>query len=407
MGSRLALTLSQIQSAQKTLNQYLSATPLVHNAWLSDAMGCEVFLKLETLQPIGAFKIRGATNRISKLSPEEKKRGVIAASAGNHAQGVAWGAKRLGVSAMIVMPTGAPIVKVQNTRAMGAQVILEGNSYDQAYAAAKEIMQKTNRVFVHAFEDEEVIAGQGTIGLEILEQLPEVDCVIGSVGGGGLMAGVSEVMKSLRPQVKMIACQSAKAPSMIHSVRQGKAIQLESADTFADGIALKQASERMRELLAPRIDEWVEVDEDLIAASVLSLLEKSKTLVEGSGAIVLGALSKVKHQLQGKKVALIVSGGNIDVNLLSRIIDVGLIQAGRRVRVNVLIQDRPGALAHLTDLIAKQGSNILQAIHDRNEPSTKFDQTEVELTLETRGPDHSSSLIEALKSQVLRLELTH
>lgn len=401
------VSLAEIQEAKKELHRYLHPSPLLLNPWLSEQFHCEVHLKLESMQPIGSFKIRGATYKISQLNTAQKKMGVIAASAGNHAQGVAWGSRQLGVSALIYMPVGAPLVKVQNTRALGAEVVLYGNSYDECYQEAREVSRKTHRIFVHAFEDEAVVAGQGTIGLEILEQLPDVDYIVGAVGGGGMMAGVSTVFKALRPQAKIIACQAALANSMIQSVKKGKAVTLDSAATFADGIAVKCASEKLRKLLAPQIDQWVEVDEDSIAAAVLTLLEKAKIVTEGSGAISLACLEQIRKKVRGKKVILLISGGNIDVNVLSRIIDVGLIQTGRRLRLNVLIPDRPGSLARLTDLIAQQGANILQAIHDRNEPSTKMNQTEVALTLETRGPEHSASLISALENQVFRLELIH
>jgi threonine dehydratase len=401
------IRLSDIQEAKRVLDRYLQPSPLIYNSWLSEAMGCQVYLKLENMQPIGSFKIRGATYKISRLSPAERKRGVIAASAGNHAQGVAWGSKQLGVNALIVMPTGAPIVKIQNTKALGAEVILKGNNYDEAFEAALEIAKKTKRVFIHAFEDEKIIAGQGTAGLEIIAQLPDVDYIFGSVGGGGMMAGVATVIRALSPQARLVGCQAQGCPSMIRSIKKGKAIQLESTDTFADGIAVRKASESIRKILSSSIDDWVEVDEEAIAASVLTLMEKAKTITEGSGAVPLAALEKIKQKVRGKKVVLIVSGGNIDVNVLSRIIDLGLIRAGRRVRVNVFISDRPGSLAALTDLIAKQGANVIQAIHDRSEPSTKIDQTDVALTLETRGPEHSERVIEALRKLVLRLELAH
>jgi threonine dehydratase len=399
--------LAQIQEAKQELHKYLHPSPLLLNPWLSKTLNCEVHLKLENMQPIGSFKIRGATYKISRLTSAQRKKGVIAASAGNHAQGVAWGARRLGVSALIVMPKSAPIVKIQNTRALGAEVILKGNSYDEAFSAAKEIEKKSKRIFVHAFEDPDVIAGQGTVGLEILEQLPDVDWVAASVGGGGLMSGVSTVLKTLRPQTQIIGCQASGAPSMIKSIKKGKAIHLDAVSTFADGIAVAHASEKIRRILAPLVDEWVEVDDDAIAISVLTLLEKAKIMSEGSGALPLAALYSLRKKIQGKKVVLVVSGGNIDVNVLARIIDLGLIRAGRRVRVNVLVSDRPGSLAQLTALIAAQGANVLQAIHDRDEPSTRLDQTEVALTLETQGPEHSADLIEKLREHVIRLELAH
>ncbi len=398
------VTLADIQEAKKDLHQYLQMSPLLFNTWLSEALGCEIYLKLENMQPIGSFKIRGATYRISKLTAKQKKVGVIAASAGNHAQGVAWGSKKLGCSALIVMPKTASLVKVQNTKALGAEVILEGLNYDEAFSYAKKMAEKTGRVLIHAFEDEAIIAGQGTIALEILEQCPDVDFVVGSVGGGGMMAGVGIVFKALRPQTQLVGCQAAEASSMIQSVRKGRAVVLDSANTFADGIAIMQASDKVRKLLIGKIDHWVEVEEDEIATAVLTLLEKAKIMAEGSCAAPLAALDKIKKKIQGKKVVLIISGGNIDVNLLSRVIDRGLIRTGRRIRLNVLISDRPGSLAQLTDLIAKQGANILQAIHDRNEPSTQIGETEVALTLETRGPEHSAQILKALKENGLRLE---
>jgi threonine dehydratase len=403
----LNVTLANIQQAKQELHRYLPSTPLLLNSWLSDAFGCELYLKLENMQPIGSFKIRGATYKISQLTPAERKKGVIAASAGNHAQGVAWGSKQLGVNALIVMPVGAPLVKIQNTRALGADVVLQGENYDEAYEVAREIARKTGRFFVHAFEDEEVIAGQGTVALEVLEQLPDVDFIVGAVGGGGLMTGVATVVKALRPQTRVVGCQASGAASMVRSIQKGKAVTLESTHTFADGIAVSHASEKMRSLMSCCIDDWIEVDEDAIAAAVLNLLEKAKVTAEGSGAVPLAALDHIRKKIRGKKVVLLVSGGNIDVNVLSRIIDLGLIRAGRRLRVNVWLSDKPGSLAKLTDLIAKQGANILQAIHDRSEPSVKIDQTEVALTLETRGPDHSATVVNALRNGVLRLELTH
>lgn len=407
----MEIELKDVQEAHAKLRPYLKPSPLLFNPWLSDTMDCNVYLKLENMQPIGSFKIRGATYKISCLSENERKKGVIAASAGNHAQGVAWGSKQLGVNATIVMPVGAPLVKVLNTQNLGAEVILKGETYDESFAHAMELSQQTGRIFIHAFEDRSIIAGQGTIGLELLDSLPQVDYIIGSVGGGGMMAGIGTVFKALSPNTQLIGCQALEAASMIESIRKGHAIKLKSARTFADGISIAQASEKMRKILSQQIDEWIAIDDDSIAAAVLTLLEKAKILAEGSGAVPLAALSHLKEQakkkLRGKSVVLIVSGGNLDVNVLARIIDMGLVRAGRRVRVNVWIPDRPGSLAKLTGIIAQQGANILQTIHDRNDASTRMNQTEVELTLETRGPDHSAQLIKAMKESVLRLEFSH
>ena len=351
------IDLPKIQAAQAELSKYLAPSPLLYNSWLSESLGCDLYLKLENMQPIGSFKIRGATYKIAKLSSKDRAAGVIAASAGNHAQGVAWGSRRLGVKATIVMPRGAPIVKIQNTRALGAEIVLEGDTYDEAYAAAREMASKRGLTLIHAFEDEQVICGQGTCGLEIVEQLPDADVVIGSIGGGGLMSGVAVAVKSLKPSVQVIGCQASGASSMIQSLRQGHAIHAGKPSTFADGIAVSEASEKMRELLAPLLGEVVEVDDESIAAAVLALLEKGKVLAEGAGAISLAALEGVRTPIKKKKVVVIVSGGNIDVNVLSRIIDRGLIRAGRRLRVNVWLSDRPGSLARLTELIARYGAS--------------------------------------------------
>lgn len=403
----LNVSLSDIQEARQVLNKLLPPSPLLLNPWLSEMFQCEIYLKMENMQPIGSFKIRGATYKIARLTPEEKKRGVIAASAGNHAQGVAWGSRQLGVDALIYMPKGAPLMKVQNTRSLGAAVVLEGENYDEAYTAARAMAKKTGRVFVHAFEDRQVIAGQGTVALELLEQLPDVDMVLASIGGGGLMSGLAVAMKELKPSVELIGCQATGAPSMEQSLRKGRAISLDRVVTFADGIAVGKASEAIRQLLAPRLSCILLADDERIVSAILTLVEKAKTISEGAGALPLAVLDQIRKRIKGKRVVLVIGGGNIDVNVLSRIIDRGLIRAGRRLRINVLVSDRPGSLARLTDLIARNGANILQAIHDRNEPSTMIDQTEVALTLETRGPEHSAQVIKELTQHVLRLELAH
>lgn len=407
MKSEFKVSLSEIQAAHSVLSAYLQPTPLLRNAWLSEQFGCDLYLKLENMQPIGSFKIRGATYKIARLSAEEKKRGVIAASAGNHAQGVAWGSQKVRVDAQIVMPVNAPLMKIQNTKSLGAKVILHGSGYDDAYARAQEIANETGRVFVHAFADETVVAGQGSLGIELIEQLPDIDAVVSSVGGGGLLAGVSTAIKSLKPSVRVYGCQAKGSPSMVESIRVGKAVRLQSSSTFADGIAVRNADESLRKLLSATVDQWITRDDEDIAAAILTLLEKAKVIAEGAAALPLAALEEIRSQIIGKKVVLIIGGGNIDVNVLGRIIDRGLIRSGRRLRTNVWIHDRPGSLAQLTELLAEQGANIIQAIHDRDEPSTQIDQTEVALTLETKGPDHTDRVLTALKEHVLRLEVIH
>jgi threonine dehydratase len=407
MSRKFDVSFDDIRKAQGVLAQHIEPSPLLHNSWLSETFDCEIYLKLENMQPIGSFKIRGATYRVSQLTTEERARGVIAASAGNHAQGVAWGSKLLGVSAKIVMPKTAPLVKMQNTQALGAEVILAGENYDEAYAHAQTLVAQEGRLFIPAFEDPMVIAGQGVTGLELLEQLPETDVVVSSMGGGGLMAGISIAFEKLKPTVELVGVQATGAPSLVRSIRAGHVKSAGPVNTFADGIAVGTASETMRDLISARVNKLVEVDDETTAAAVLTLLEKANTVAEGSAAIALGALEQIRQEIRGKNVVLIISGGNIDVNLLSRIIDRGMIRKGRRLRMNVVISDRPGSLARLTQLLATEGANILQAIHDRDEPSTRIDQTEVALTLETRGPEHSKRIIEELEKHVVRLELAH
>jgi threonine dehydratase len=305
------------------------------------------------------------------------------------------------------MPVGAPLTKVQNTAALGAEILLEGDTYDDAYAIARKIAAKSGAVFVHPYEDENVIAGQGTVGLEIMEQLPDVDVVIGSLGGGGLMAGAGTVIKEFRPKTLVVGAQASGARALIDSLASGRAVATRAADTFADGIKVLAASQPMVDILKPLIDIAAHADDEGIAAAVLTLMEKAKVVAEGAGALPLAVAEKLKSKLKGRKVVLIVSGGNIDVNVLGRIIDRGLILAGRRVRVNVFITDRPGQLNRLTQLIARQGANIIQAIHDRDSPAAGINETSVELTLETRGPEFSRSLIAALRKQVARLAVLH
>jgi len=399
------ITLEKVRAAQRLLKDILLPTPLVRNEWMSTAYGCEVYLKLETAHPIGSFKIRGATYKISQLTEDERKRGVIAASAGNHAQGVAWGARHFGCSAMIVMPETAPLMKVQNTKALGAKIHLEGENYDQAYQAAQRIAKETGRVYVHAYHDANVIAGQATTALEILDQCPGVDFVVCSVGGGGLTAGLGIVLKELKPKVKLIACQATNANSMIASLHQHQVTKTEFKGTFADGISVQQADPDLFEILNRVVDESFDSDEEEISMNVLAFMEKAKIVVEGSGAVVLGALERYKDQMKGKKVVLVVTGGNIDVNLLSRIIDRGLIRSGRRVHLRVQISDRPGSLSKLTALIASLKTNVLQAVHDRTEMTIRLDETEVELMLETRGPEHTAEVIEALEKHCKKVHV--
>jgi threonine dehydratase len=399
------ITLRSVQKAQETLSQIIQPTPLIKNEWLSATYGCEVYLKLETMQPVGSFKIRGAAYKISNLTADELKKGVIAASAGNHAQGVAWAARYFKTSALIVMPETAPLMKISNTQALGAKIHLEGETYEESFQAAKKIVAETGRTYVHAFHDPMVIAGQGTVGLEILSQLPEVDYVVTSIGGGGLCAGLGIAMKEMKPSVKIIGCQAENAAMMATSLSNHKMTERAFQNTFADGIAVKVANPDLFEILDQVVDKVFTSDEEEIAMNVLRFMEKAKIVVEGSGAIVLGALDRYRSELAGKKVVFIVSGGNIDVNLVSRIIDRGLIRSGRRIHLKVQIMDRPGSLSKLTALIASLKTNVLQAMHDRSEMNTRLDETDVELMLETRGPEHSEEVIKALEAHCKKVSV--
>lgn len=398
------MNLEKIKSAQKVLASLVPPTPLVYNPWLSEKYGAEIYLKLENLQPIGSFKIRGATHLISTLSQEERSAGVIAASAGNHAQGVAWGARRFGVRATIVMPENAPLVKISNTKKLGAEVVLWGSGYDDASAKAEELARSRNLVRVHAFEDERIIAGQGTLGLEIMDQLPEVDAVFASIGGGGMMSGLAWSLKEMKKNTALFACQASGAASLARSLEEGRLIEVPYLGTFADGIAVKRPSEKMFTLLKGRIDAVSIANDEQIASAVLELLESGKTVAEGSAAITLCGLRQYRERIKGKRVVLVISGGNIDVNLTGRIIDRGLVQSGRRLRLNVTLDDRPGALSRLTQVIAECGANVIQAIHDRSEPGTSIHHTEVALTLETSGEEHISDLIHKVRPCVVSLE---
>lgn len=403
----MKVTLADVERARSVLTKFLEPTPLLFNRRLSDQLGCQIYLKLENMQPVGSFKIRGATYKISKLTPQQRRRGVITASAGNHAQGVAWGSSQFKIKSTIYMPVNAPITKVESTSALGAKIVLAGENYDEAYAAAKKEANKTGAVFVHPYADADVIAGQGTVGLELIDQLPDMDVVVGSMGGGGLMSGVGTVIKEFKPSVKIVGTQASGAKSLVESIRRHHVYSTGSADTFADGIKVIQPNKDVFNILKKVIDITATADDEATAAAVLTLMEKAKVVAEGAAAVSLAVVEQLKSKFKGKKVVILICGGNIDVNVLGRIIDSGLIRSGRRVRVNVVISDKPGSLSKLTELIAKEGANILQAIHDRGSAAAGINKTGVELTLETRGHDHSQHVINALRATVARIEVLH
>ena len=391
------------EKAYKQLQKFILKTPLVKNEWLSNKYKCDVQLKLENLLPVGSFKMRGATNMISNLTEDERSKGVIAVSAGNHAQGVAWAASKYGIDSTIIMPKPSPLVKIMNTEALGAKVILEGDNVDESFEFAKEYLKKHNKVYVHPFNQEDVIYGQGSIGFELKEQTDHIDFLFGSIGGGGLMSGVGTVVKRFFPNCTVIGSQSTGAASMIKSLQQGKLIESQTVSTFADGIKVRKPDFKMYELLDKIIDEAVHISDDKVAQSVLDLIERARVIAEGAGAINLAAFDELYNRdperFIGKKVVLIICGGNIDINLVDRIIDNGLIESKRRVKMNVLLDDKPGALNDLTSAIMETQGNILQVFHKRDVPSLQLNQSLVEVTLECRGEDHSLEIFDKVENR--------
>lgn len=394
----MQLDMSGFEKAYEVLAKYLTPTPLVKNEWLSKKYGCNIFLKLENLQPVGSFKLRGATYKMANLTEEERKKGVLAVSAGNHAQGVAWAAEKLGTSATIIMPENSPIVKIANTETLGAKVILSGQNVDDSFEYAKKYLEENNLIYVHPFNDEHVIYGQGSIGFELKDQIKNIDFLFGSIGGGGLMSGAGFVAKKFYPNCTVIGSQSTGAASMIRSLQQGKLIECETVETFADGIKVKKPELKMYELLDGIIDEAVHIDDDKVASSVLDLMEQARVIAEGAGAINLAAFQELyeknPRRFKGKDIVLILCGGNIDINLVDRIIEKGLIKSERRIKLNVLLDDKPGALNTLTKTLVDTQANVLHADHKRDVPSLAINQSVVEVTLESKGPEHSKKIKE-------------
>lgn len=389
------LTIEKIKDASRVLSSTVRKTDLIHSPALSD--GCEVYIKSENLQVTGSFKVRGASYKIANLSEEEKKQGVIACSAGNHAQGVALAAKKYGIRATICIPEGAPMSKVAATRSYGADVVLVKGVYDDAYARARQLQQEENLTFVHPFDDEDVIAGQGTIGLEILEQLPDVDTVIVPIGGGGLISGVSYAIKQLKPSCKVYGVQAAGAPSMYNSIHHRAIEELDSVSTIADGIAVKKPGELTFDCCTKYVDEIITVTDDEIATAILTLMEKQKMISEGAGATTVAAVLFHKLNLRGKKVVCLVSGGNIDVNILSRVVNKGLAKSGRLLEFTTEVLDKPGQLMRLMNLISDSGANIMSINHDRNNPDTPVGKCVVDFVVETQNQEHADHLLESLR----------
>jgi threonine dehydratase len=391
-----APTFDDIRAARKRLEGLVAVTPCPHSETLSRLTGARVFVKLENLQMTGSFKERGAANMLLQLSPDEQRRGVVAASAGNHGLAVAYHADRLGMTAVIVMPEWAPLTKVTAARHHGAQVLLHGDNYDAAYARAREIEAERGLVFVHPFDDPRVIAGQGTIGLELVEQVPDLEAVVVPVGGGGLIGGVALALEHVKPDVRVIGVQSEEMPGMKAALAAGARVTVPAAATIADGIGVRRVGEHTLSLAQRHVDEVVTVSEEEIANAILLLLEIEKTVAEGAGAVPLAALVNRRVDLGGRTTALVLGGGNIDVNVVSRIIERGLVKDGRLVRLMVMLRDRPGALARLTALVAEARANVLDIKHDRTFSRARLGETAVELTLETSGREQ----IEAIKRRL-------
>ena len=391
-----AVTLARIQAARERIGKAIAVSPCAHSHALSRLAGSPVFLKLENLQRTGAFKERGALNKLLCLTPDERKRGLVTASAGNHAQAVAYHASRLGLRAEIWMPLTTPLVKVSATQSHGADVVLHGTSFDETYEASLEHCRKREATFIHPFDDEDVIAGQGTIALELLEQVPEIEVVLVPVGGGGLISGVAVALKALKPAVRVVGVQSALIPSMVLAAREGHPVTLPAVSTVADGIAVRSAGEKTLPLVKKYVDDLVVADEEEIAAAILFLLEREKMLSEGAGACGVAALLSGKIALAGKTAAVVISGGNLDVTLLSRIIERGLAKDGRLVRLRIPLPDHPGALHRLTEVIATQRINIVETDYHRTFYGARLGHTVIDLTMEARDLKHANELSAAL-----------
>lgn len=392
------IQLSDIQAALARIRNSIRLSPCTPSESFTGLTGNSIFLKLDNQQRTGAFKERGALNKLLTLTLEQKSRGVIAASAGNHAQGLAYHSGLHGIRTRIVMPLPTPLTKVSATRTYGAEVVLHGANYDEAFECAWEQTQSDGLTLVHAFDDDMVIAGQGTLGLEIMQQSPDIEAVVVPIGGGGLIGGIACAVKELNPSVKVYGVQPAKLPSMKQAVAAGKLVTLPAAKTIADGIAVRRAGERTLPLVQKYVDDIVTVEEEEIANAILLLLEREKTLAEGAGAAAIAAVLNRKLPLDGKRVAVLVCGGNIDVTLLARIIERGLVKDGRLVRLRIHLTDYPGALHGLTGILAQHRANIVETAYDRAYHGVNLGDTAIDITMETRGPEHIQELLSALSS---------
>lgn len=395
------LTLDRIYHARYMLKPIIRETDIIHAPNINP--DSEIYLKTENLQITGSFKVRGAYYKMSQLSDEEKARGVIACSAGNHAQGVALAAKKNGIKSIICLPDSAPISKVEATKSYGAEVCLVKGVYDDAYAEALRLRDENGYTFIHPFDDENVIAGQGTIGLELLEQLPDMDAVIVPIGGGGLISGVAFAIKKLNPDIKIYGVQASGAPSMFNSVHDMQIERLDSVSTIADGIAVKEPGENTFQLVSEYVDEIVTVTDDEISAAILALMEQQKLVTEGAGAVSVAAAMFNKVPIRGKKTVCLLSGGNIDVTILSRVIKRGLIMTGRTYSTTIELIDKPGQLMDVSRIIAELGGNVISIHHERANEGSAVNGCYLRLVLETRNYAHIEQIRSTLKANGFRL----
>ncbi len=395
------LNLDEFYRARYVLNQVIRRTDLISASKINPE--CEIYLKPENLQVTGSFKLRGACYKISQLRDEEKAKGVIACSAGNHAQGVALGASMHGIKSLICLPEGAPISKVEATRRLGAEICLVPGVYDDAYEKALELRDEFGYTFIHPFDDERVIAGQGTIGLELIEQLPDVECVIVPIGGGGLASGIAFAIKTLNPKIKVYGVQATGAPSMLQSIAHQRVESLDSVSTIADGIAVKEPGELTYQLCQKYLDGIVTVTEDEICAAILALVEQHKLIAEGAGAVSVAAAMFDKVPVRGRKTICVVSGGNIDVTILSRVINRGLSKSGRIFNFCVELDDKPGQLLLVSQIVAFVGANIISVYHERNDDTSNVTACWLRVQVETRNAEHVGELKLALENAGLKL----
>lgn len=398
------ITLDNIKDAKKNLKDVALHTPINKSPFLSKTFNSEIYLKKENLQLTGSFKLRGAFNRIANLDEKSKEKGVVAASAGNHAQGLAFAANHFGIEATIFMPEATPLTKVSGVKSHGGKVVLTGENFDEAYSAAMKFKEEKGCEFIHPFADDDVIAGQGTMAFELLDDVENLKQIIVPIGGGGLISGIAIAIKAINPDIKITGVVASGAPAMKESYKSQMAIDSKSVKTIADGIAVKNVTPKMLDIIVDHVDDIVEVSDNEIANAILFLLEKEKLVVEGAGAVAVAAIMHEKVEIEDSRVCAVVSGGNIDVTVLSQIIEKGLVKSSRKMNLIVTLMDKPGSLNHLTNVIKESSANIVQIDYDRNSVSLEFGEAHVTIALETKGAEHQKKIRENLKQNGYRFK---